>query len=59
MDGRSLIEPFMEKPSPKFYPDYYSVINEPIDMVTIKANIEMEKYSSTEEIMKDFVVSLI
>ncbi|XP_021953815.1 protein polybromo-1 isoform X3 [Folsomia candida] len=55
-DGRSLISPFMEKPSRKMYPDYYSVINEPIDMISIKANIELEKYNSTDEIMKDFVL---
>lgn len=48
---------FMEKPSKKLYPDYYKVISEPIDMLTIENNIRAEKYTSEEEILKDFKVS--
>jgi len=44
----------MEKPSRKIYPDYYAVIEEPIDLMTIKANVENDKYNSTEELVKDF-----
>lgn len=58
-DGRSVIEPFMEKPSPKLYPDYYSIIQDPIDMIGIKSCIENERYNNTDEIMKDFVVSAL
>lgn len=47
---------FMEKPSRKEYPEYYRIITDPIDMVTIEANIKNEKYNSTEELWKDFQV---
>ena len=36
---------FIEKPSKKLYPDYYSVIKEPIDMRTIEANVRNDKVS--------------
>ena len=36
---------FMEKPSTKPYPDYYRVIAEPIDMITIDANNKNDRYS--------------
>lgn len=49
---------FMEKPSKKLYPDYYKVIQEPIDMLTIENNIRSEKYNSEEEILEDFKVNL-
>ncbi len=47
----------MEKPSRKEYPDYYRIISDPIDMLTIEANIKYEKYNSTDELLKDFLVS--
>ncbi|XP_063225363.1 protein polybromo-1 isoform X23 [Bacillus rossius redtenbacheri] len=53
-DGRQPILMFMEKPSKKLYPDYFQVITEPIDMLTIQANINAEKYNSEEEIISDF-----
>jgi len=56
-DGRQPILLFMEKPSRKLYADYYEVIKEPIDMLTIEANIRNEKYSTEEEAMEDFKVS--
>ena len=43
-DGRQPILVFMEKPSKKLYPDYYRVIAEPIDMVTIDSNIKNDRY---------------
>lgn len=49
---------FMEKPSRKLYPDYYEVIQEPMDMLTIESNIRADKYSSEEELMSDFQVLL-
>ncbi len=49
---------FMEKPSKKLYPDYYKVIHEPIDMLTIENNIRAEKYNSEDEILKDFKVNM-
>ena len=42
-DGRQPILVFMEKPSKKLYPDYYRVIAEPIDMVTIDSNIKNDR----------------
>ncbi|XP_049837847.1 protein polybromo-1 isoform X3 [Schistocerca gregaria] len=53
-DGRQPVLMFMEKPSKKLYPDYFQVIAEPIDMLTIEANIKNEKYNSEEEIIADF-----
>lgn len=47
---------FMEKPSKKLYPDYYKVIDNPIDMLTIEANIKAEKYQSEDEVLSDFKV---
>ena len=47
----------MEKPSKKLYPDYYKVIAEPIDMVTIENNIKNDKYVTTSDLLKDFGVS--
>lgn len=40
-DGRQPMLLFMEKPSKKLYPDYYNVIEKPIDMLTIEANIKV------------------
>ncbi|OXU25338.1 hypothetical protein TSAR_015577 [Trichomalopsis sarcophagae] len=53
-DGRQPILMFMEKPSKKLYPDYYQVIAEPIDMLTIEANIKAEKYHTENELIQDF-----
>ena len=53
-EGRYPIELFMEKPSKKDYPDYYEVIKEPIDMKTIELNIKTDRYSSEDELLRDF-----
>ncbi|XP_066994132.2 protein polybromo-1 isoform X3 [Anabrus simplex] len=53
-DGRQPILMFMEKPSKKLYPDYFQVIAEPIDMLTIEANIKNDKYCSEDELLSDF-----
>ncbi|XP_046634801.1 protein polybromo-1-like isoform X2 [Daphnia pulicaria] len=52
-DGRQPILVFMEKPSKKLYPDYYRVIAEPIDMVTIDSNIKNDRYTCEEELLDD------
>ncbi|XP_050428093.1 protein polybromo-1 isoform X2 [Adelges cooleyi] len=52
--GRVPMLMFMERPSKKLYPDYYKVIAEPIDMLTIEEKIKQEKYNSEEEILRDF-----
>lgn len=43
--GRPLIPLFMEKPSKKDYPDYYEIIDSPIDMKTIDSNIKSDRVS--------------
>lgn len=52
-DGRQPILMFMEKPSKKLYPDYFQVIAEPIDMLTIESNIKNDKYNAEEEFLAD------
>ena len=44
-DDHYLIDPFMDKPSKKLYPDYYAVIQNPIDMKTIDTNIKNDVVS--------------
>ncbi|XP_046750131.1 protein polybromo-1 isoform X6 [Diprion similis] len=53
-DGRQPMLMFMEKPSKKLYPDYYQIIQEPIDMLGIEANIKAEKYQNENELIADF-----
>ncbi|XP_039760506.1 protein polybromo-1 isoform X1 [Pararge aegeria] len=53
-DGRQPMLLFMEKPSKKLYPEYYNVIERPIDMLTIEANIKNDRYNSIEEMTSDF-----
>ncbi|CAH2096950.1 unnamed protein product [Euphydryas editha] len=53
-DGRQPMLLFMEKPSKKLYPEYYNVIDRPIDMLTIEANIKNDRYSSVDEMVADF-----
>uniref|UniRef100_A0A182MT35 Polybromo-1 n=1 Tax=Anopheles culicifacies TaxID=139723 RepID=A0A182MT35_9DIPT len=45
---------FMEKPSKKLYPDYYQVIQHPIDMTTIENNIKSDRYSTIDDIVGDY-----
>ncbi|XP_021376481.1 protein polybromo-1-like isoform X21 [Mizuhopecten yessoensis] len=53
-DNRPLRMIFMELPSKRDYPDYYQVILNPIDMVTIEAKTKGEKYYSENELIVDF-----
>ncbi|KAG6449065.1 protein polybromo-1 isoform X3 [Manduca sexta] len=53
-DGRQPMLLFMEKPSKKLYPEYYNVIERPIDMITIEANIKNDRYNTVEEMVSDF-----
>ncbi|KAH9526702.1 Protein polybromo-1 [Dermatophagoides farinae] len=53
-NGRLLIDPFMEKPSRKMYPDYYDVIERPIDMKTIESKIRNNLYESEASLVNDF-----
>ncbi|KAL1457886.1 hypothetical protein WDU94_008068 [Cyamophila willieti] len=53
-DGRVLSEPFIKLPSRKELPDYYEVIDRPMDIKKIMGRIEDGKYSSVDELQKDF-----
>lgn len=54
LDGRRPMALFMEKPSKKQYPDYYDIIQHPIDMITIRHNIEADKYGTLDDVVGDF-----
>ncbi|XP_051568786.1 protein polybromo-1-like isoform X3 [Myxocyprinus asiaticus] len=51
--GRRLCDLFMVKPSKKDYPDYYQVIQEPMDLRTIENNIRTERYNNEDALMDD------
>jgi protein polybromo-1 len=40
VNGRQVCAEFMFRPDPHRYPDYYNVIENPIDMVTMRHRIE-------------------
>ena len=52
-EGHAIIQPFMVKPSIKDYPDYYSIIENPIDMQTINDRIKSNNYYKTFEEFSD------
>uniref|UniRef100_W4VRH5 Putative chromatin remodeling complex rsc subunit rsc1/polybromo n=1 Tax=Corethrella appendiculata TaxID=1370023 RepID=W4VRH5_9DIPT len=54
LNGRQPMALFMEKPSKKLYPDYYQVIQHPIDMNTIEQNIKGERYNTLDDVVGDF-----
>lgn len=51
--GRRLCELFMVKPSKKDYPDYYQIIQDPMDLRTIENNIRTERYNNEDALMDD------
>ncbi|XP_058063027.1 protein polybromo-1 [Anopheles bellator] len=53
-DDRQPMGLFMEKPSKKLYPDYYQVIQYPIDMTTIENNIKADRYATIDDIVGDY-----
>lgn len=54
VSGRRPMALFMEKPSKRQYPDYYDIIQHPIDMMTIRHNIEDDKYGTLDDVVGDF-----
>lgn len=54
LNGRRPMALFMEKPSKKLYPDYYDIIQHPIDMNTIEHNIKADKYGTLDDVVGDF-----
>ena len=56
-EGHAIIQPFMVKPDIKDYPDYYSIIENPIDMQTISDRIKSNSYYKTfEEFSNDIAL---
>lgn len=53
-DERLVMGAFMEKPCKKEYPTYYEVIDHPIDMVTIEANIRDDRYMTVDDMVGDY-----
>uniref|UniRef100_A0A672QK67 Protein polybromo-1 n=1 Tax=Sinocyclocheilus grahami TaxID=75366 RepID=A0A672QK67_SINGR len=49
--GRRLCDLFMVKPSKKDYPDYYQIIQDPMDLRTIENNIRTERYNNEEALI--------
>ncbi|KAF0684112.1 Aste57867_23899 [Aphanomyces stellatus] len=45
---------FIERPSATDYPDYYTIVNEAMDLQTIESRIEADEYSSFGEMESDF-----
>ena len=45
---------FMDKPSKKDYPDYYEVIDRPMDMRTINEKIKSNAYKGIPDCLADF-----
>ncbi|XP_058823523.1 protein polybromo-1 isoform X2 [Topomyia yanbarensis] len=52
--GRQPMILFMEKPSKKLYPDYYQVIQHPIDMMTIEHNMKADRYNTLDDVVGDY-----
>lgn len=57
---RTIADPFIKLPSKKFYPDYYSIIKEPISINVIQKRLDAGQYStsSTDEFVNDFKLIL-
>ena len=53
---RDIIGPFMIKPCEETYPDYYSVIKNPMDMETIKKRIKSNLYKTLKKFKSDVIL---
>lgn len=49
VDNRNIIDIFVNLPSKKDYPDYYTVITDPIDMATIEVNLKEGKVCASHD----------
>ena len=54
--GRVLSEPFMKLPNRKELPDYYEIIQKPVDITKILTKIEDGKYEEMDVMEKDFML---
>ena len=56
MEKRAVIDPFVNLPPKKVYPDYYQIITNPIAMDQIKKKIHKEEYNSLKEFRDDVLM---
>ncbi|VDM46535.1 unnamed protein product [Toxocara canis] len=57
MDGnRRVVDAFMVLPSKHEYPQYYDVIEKPIDMTMIKEKVDEDQYISSDDFMADIAL---
>lgn len=54
VDNRHVMGAFMDKPSKKLYPEYYDIIDHPIDMTTIDSNIREDRYGTVDDMVGDY-----
>ncbi|CAI5705893.1 unnamed protein product [Peronospora effusa] len=52
--GRLRSDLYIEKPSAVDYPDYYTIVKQPMDLTTIKARLDKYYYASHEQFEEDF-----
>ncbi|KAH9643153.1 hypothetical protein HF086_010605 [Spodoptera exigua] len=55
-DGRHLYSAFQFLPSKRRYPEYYSIIDSPIDLKTIAQKIQCGEYTNLTELEKDLLL---
>ncbi|CAI5448367.1 unnamed protein product [Caenorhabditis angaria] len=55
-DDRVISEPFYELPTKKELPDYYQIIQKPMDFAKIEKKIETGRYATMEELNSDVVL---
>lgn len=54
IEDRLPMKYFVEKPTKNLHPDYYEVIQHPIDMSTIESNIRAGRYATIDDIVGDY-----
>ena len=54
--GRVLSHPFMKLPNRKELPDYYKIIQKPVDITKILTKIDNGKYKDIDDMAKDFML---
>ena len=55
-DGIELAQPFWKLPSKKKLPEYYKVIDNPMDIAKIREKVEQEEYAGLVAFEKDFTL---
>lgn len=56
VDGRPLYRPFQFLPSKRRYPEYFSVIDSPIDLKIIAQKIQGGEYSNLNDMEADLLL---